>query len=116
MSTKLKRRTGLIPNPNIKLLDDDPTFKKGSTVPLSLERQVIKAVLSKDQSLLKTLRNDVKNVYSLNQGRSPHIKRTAVECAIVQENFELYKLLLKKREDVTATRKNYDLQRKDTGQ
>ena len=79
---KPKRRTGLIPNPDIKLLDEDPTYTKDSKIPLSLERQVIKAVLSKDQALLKKLRNDVKNVYTLNQVRSPHISKTSAEYAI----------------------------------
>lgn len=116
VSVKPKRRTGLIPNPDIKLLDEDPTFKKDSTIPLSLERQVIKAVLSKDQALLKKLRNDLKHVYSLTRVRSPHISKTAAQYAIIKEDFELYKLIHKKRDKVTATRKVYDLQMKNTGQ
>ena len=116
VSMKPKRRTGLIPNPDIKLLDEDPTYTKDSKIPLSLERQVIKAVLSKDQALLKKLRNDVKNVYTLNQVRSPHISKTSAEYAIIKEDFELYKLIQRKRDKVTATRKVYDLQMKNTGQ
>ena len=115
-NTKPKKRTGLIPNPDIKLLDEDPTFAKGSTIPLSLERQVIKAVLSKDQALLKKLRNDVKNVYTLCQVRGPHVKKTSEQYAIIKQDFELYKLIHKKREKVTATPKVYDLQMKSTGQ
>ena len=110
-----KKRTGLIPNPDIKLLNEDPTFQKGSTIPLTIERQVIKATLLGNKNEVKRLRNDLENVYTLNQVRSPHISRTAAKYAILNEDFQMYELLHKTRENVKARSKGFELHKKDTG-
>ncbi|XP_066916228.1 poly [ADP-ribose] polymerase tankyrase-like [Clytia hemisphaerica] len=110
-----KRGNKLIPNPDINLLDEDPTYSKDSTVPLSIERQAFKAVITNDGTLLEALHKDGKNCYTLFQQRSPQISRSAYKYALLQENLDYCKLMLKDRDEVTAKPKTVDLSRKDTG-
>jgi hypothetical protein len=105
----------LLPNPDIQLLDEDPTYAKDSDIPLSIDRQPIRAVLSNDRPKLVKLVSDVKNLYSLDMQRSPHVKRSAFYYALVEQNLDFLKLITKERKDVTATRRQVDISRKNTG-
>lgn len=113
-----KRTKGLIPNPEIKLLENDPTFCKGSKVPLINVKQAIRAVLSDDKDLLKELIADVKNVYSVQWERSYNVNSTPMQCAILKQDKKFIELLedaRKNRRNVTATRPVVDFNRKDSG-
>lgn len=112
-----KRRRGLIPNPEIELLDFDPTFTKNSKVPLITVKQGIRAVLASDKELLEELIEDTTNVYTVNWQRSPHVKLGPYEYAIVEENKEMLEILRSEGERgyVEAERPKTDLEIKGTG-
>lgn len=117
-STKMpKRGKGLIPNPDIDLLEYDPTFSKGSNVPLMTVKEGLRAAINDDRKELKRLIADVKNVYTVNWERSPHVKKGPFHYAVLQENIPLLKVLESEqdRKEVAASPPKTDLEKKNNG-
>lgn len=112
-------RKGLIPNPDIKLLEQDPTFCKDSEVPLHSSRHAIRAVLSGNKELLKQLIADVKNVFSVQYERSYSVKYTPLHYAYLKQDKEAIDLLneVQKngRKNVTAAPPITNINRKSSG-
>ena len=82
---------------------------------MSIERHPIRAVLSNDKAKLVELVSDVKNLYSLDVQRSPHVKHTAFYYALVEQNLDFLELLSSERKNVVANKKEITRSRKSTG-
>ncbi|XP_073244839.1 poly [ADP-ribose] polymerase tankyrase-like isoform X3 [Porites lutea] len=90
------RRAGvLIPNENIKLLEKDPTFETSEDIPLMPVKWAIKAVLVNDMEMLKSAIENRQEVFTVHWPRSPEIQLAAVHYALLNQNHEALKLLLK---------------------
>ena len=108
---------GIIPNPEIQLLEIDPVFGMPNKVPLMIVKQGIQAVLLKDYKKLEKLLRDNENVYTVHWQRSPHIKYGPIQYALLNEDKEALKILgdFVKRGEVRAAKPKITLDKKDTG-
>ncbi|XP_048584119.1 poly [ADP-ribose] polymerase tankyrase isoform X2 [Nematostella vectensis] len=91
---KARRPGVLIPNPQIKLLDQDPTFESREDLSLMPCKLPIRAVLLNDVNMLKQAIDNVDEVHSVNWPRSANVNRYAIHYAFLNGNKDAIKLLL----------------------
>ena len=87
----------LKPNLKITVLEKDPLFESDDEVPfvssIAHSKLAIRAVLLKDMKMLKTVVDDVKQVYNPNVVRSLGNSMTATDYALKTENIAAVKIL-----------------------
>ena len=87
----------LKPNLKITVLEKDPLFESDDEVPfvssIAHSKLAIRAVLLKDMKMLKTVVDDVKQVYNPNVVRSLGNNMTATDYALKMENIAAVKIL-----------------------
>ena len=111
-----KPRKGLIPNPDIPLLPNDPLFEGKGKIPLISVKKGLQALLRNDLKSLESLIADVENIYTVHWQRSPHLNIGPIEYAVLRENKEALTIFQKeKRENVKAKKPNVSLEEKQHG-
>lgn len=95
----------LVPRPNIKQYDKDPTFELKEEIPFvsvsAYSKLAIRAVLTKNEAFLKRLIDDKAHCASILFDRSKFVRKNALSYAIDNEDIKMVDLIWKGIEKIS---------------